>query len=33
MSFEGKTVRRVKDGNNNTICVFIVTETMKKNYL
>jgi len=32
MAFEGKTIRRIKDAEGNTICVFIVTETMRKNY-
>lgn len=33
MAFEGKIIRRIKDGENNTVCVFLATETMKKNYL
>ena len=32
MAFEGKIVRRIKDAEGNTICVFIATETMKKHY-
>jgi len=32
MSFEGKTVRRMKDSMGNTVCFFLATETMKKNY-
>lgn len=32
MAFEGLTLRRIQDTSGNTLCVFIVTETMKKNY-
>ena len=32
LDFEVKTIRRIKDSDNNTVCVFIATESMKKNY-
>ena len=32
LAFEGKIIRRIKDTSDNTVCVFIVTESMKKNY-
>jgi hypothetical protein len=32
LAFEGNDVRRIKDAEGSTICVFIATDTMKANY-
>lgn len=32
LAYEGKVIRRIKDERDNTTCVFLATETMKKNF-
>lgn len=32
LAYEGKTIRRLKDSAGNTICVFIATDSMRKNF-